>query len=63
MILSCDISLLTVLFIFGYAGSSLLRRLFCSWGEWGLLFVAMYRLLIVVASFVAEQGLQARGLQ
>ena len=36
---------------------------FCSGGEWGLLFIAMCRLLIVVASLVAEHGLQACGLQ
>ena len=29
----------------------------------GLLFIALHRLLIVVASFVAEQGLQVLGLQ
>ena len=29
----------------------------------GLLFIALHRLLIVVASFVAEQGLQVHGLQ
>ena len=31
--------------------------LFSSCGEWGLLFVAACRLLIVVASLVAEHGL------
>ena len=36
---------------------------FSSCGELGLLFVAVYRLLIVVASLVAEHGLQAHGLQ
>ena len=35
---------------------------FCSCGEWGLLFVAVHGLLIVVASLVAEHGLQARKL-
>ena len=38
-------------------------RVFSSCGEPGLLFVAVRRLLIVVASLVAEHGLQARGLQ
>ena len=38
-------------------------RAFSSCGERGLLFVAVRRLLIVVASLVAEHGLQARGLQ
>ena len=32
-------------------------RAFCSCGEWGLLFVAVCRLLIAVASLVAERGL------
>ena len=32
-------------------------RAFCSCGEWGLLFVAVHRLLIVVASLIAEHGL------
>ena len=38
-------------------------RAFSSCGEWGLLFVAVRGLLTVVASLVAEHGLQARGLQ
>ena len=36
---------------------------FSSCGEWGLLFVAVRGLLIVVASLVAEQGLKAHRLQ
>ena len=36
---------------------------FSSCGERGLLFVAVHGLLIVVASLVADHGLQARGLQ
>ena len=32
-------------------------RAFSSWGERGLLFVAVHRLLIAVASLVAERGL------
>ena len=32
-------------------------RAFSSYGEWGLLFVVVHRLLIVVASLVAEHGL------
>ena len=36
---------------------------FSSCGEWGLLFVAVRGLLLAVASLVAEQGLQACGLQ
>ena len=40
----------------------------CMWAfssciEWGLLFVEVHGLLIVVASLVAEHGLQARGPQ
>ena len=38
-------------------------RAFSSCGERGLLFVAVRGLLIAVASPVAEQGLQVRGLQ
>ena len=33
------------------------RGLFSSWGEWGLLFVAVRRLLIAVASLVVEHRL------
>ena len=47
-----------ILFIFGCIGSLLLRtRASSSWGEQGLLFVAVRRLLIAVASLVAEHGL------
>ena len=49
------------LFIFGYAGSSLLHRLFSSCGKWGLLFVEVCGLLLAVASLVAEHGLQSTG--
>ena len=38
-------------------------RAFSSCGEWGLLFVAVHRLLIAVSSLAAEHGLQAHGLQ
>ena len=38
-------------------------RAFSSCGEQGLLFVAVRRLLIAVASLVAEHGLQVRVLQ
>ena len=30
---------------------------FSTWGEWGLLFLAVRRLLIAVASLVVEHGL------
>ena len=36
---------------------------FSSCGEWGLLFGGMLRLLIVVASLVAEHGLEVNRLQ
>ena len=45
---------------FGWAGS--LLRLFSSWGEQGLLFVVVHRLLPEVASLVAEHRLQASKL-
>ena len=45
------------LFIFGCVGSSLLRAGFLSCDEQGLLFVAVCRLLVAVASLVAEHGL------
>ena len=38
-------------------------RAISSCSEQGLLFIAVRRLPIVVASLVAEHGLQARGLQ
>ena len=46
-----------LLFIFDCIGSSLLRVAFSSCGERGLLFVAVCRLLIAVASLVVEHGL------
>ena len=49
---------LKVFIYFGCAGSSLLHELFSSCGEQGnsLVAVAMQKLLIAVASFVAEHG-------
>ena len=44
-------------FIFGYAGSLLLHRLFSSCSEGGYSLVAACRLLIVVTSLVVEHGL------
>ena len=38
-------------------------RAFSSCGNWGLLFVAVHGLLIVVASLATEHGLQVHGLQ
>ena len=43
--------------ILGCAGSSLSGKLFSSCGELGLLFIAVRRLLIAVASLVVEHGL------
>ena len=43
--------------MFGRVGSLLLHVGFPSCGKWGLLFVAVRRLLITVASLVAEHGL------
>ena len=43
--------------IYGCVVSSLLRAAFSSCGERGLLFVAVCRLLVVVASLVVEHGL------
>ena len=45
------------LFTFGCFCSLLLRVAFSSCGEWGLLSIAVRRLLIVVASLVAEHML------
>ena len=50
------INLLIYIFIFGRAGSSLLCQLFSNCGQWGHS-VAKNRLLIAVASLVAELGL------
>ena len=47
------------LLIFVCAGSSLLHGLFSSCGEWGLVVVVVHRLLIAVASLVAEHRLYA----
>ena len=50
-------NLFIYLFIFGCVGSSLLCVGFSSCGERGLLFIAVHRLLVAVASLVAEHGL------
>ena len=47
-------------FIVYCTGSSLPYGLFFSCGKWGLLFVAVLRLLIVMASLVVEQGSRAQ---
>ena len=60
---SLYINLFILFIIFGCVGSSLLRGLFSSWGERGLLFIAVHGLLIAVASLVAEHGLQVHGPQ
>ena len=56
------IILLFYLFISGHAGSSLTCRLFSSWGEQRLLFIAVLGLLSAVASRCGA-GLRARGLR
>ena len=60
--LFCLIYLFICLFL-AALGLHCCTRAFSSCGEWGLLFVAVCRLLIAVASLAAEHGLQARGLQ
>ena len=47
-------------FIFGCVGSSLLCVAFSSYGERGLLFVAVHGLLIVVSSHCGARALGAR---
>ena len=44
-------------FIYGCAGSSLLCQLLSSYGERGLLFIAVHRLPIAVVSLVVKHGL------
>ena len=53
--------LFILLFIFLCPGSSLMRALFSSCGEQGLLFAEVLGLLITVASLVAEDGLSTCG--
>ena len=50
-------TLLKKIMHFGFAGSLLLRTGFLCSGEQGLLFVVVWRLLIVVASLVVEHRL------
>ena len=52
-----------ILIFLSVLGLRCCTRAFSSCGEQGLLFVALRGLLIVVASLVAEHGLQAQGLQ
>ena len=62
--ISVFIYLCIYLFIYlAVLGLRCCARAFSSCGEWGLVFVAVHGLLIVVASLVAEHGLSARGLQ
>ena len=51
------------LFILVILGLHCCTRAFSSCSEWGLLFIMVSRLLIAMASLVAEHGLQVRGLQ
>ena len=57
------IFLLIYLFIFGCVESQLLHAGFLQLWRAGLLFIAVHRLLIVVASLVVEHGLQVHRLQ
>ena len=50
-------SLIFLFFILAVLGLRCCVRAFSSCGEWGLLFVAVRRLLIAVACPVAEHGL------
>ena len=69
--ISCDLFLYNFyLFLFGWAGSLLLCRLFSSCSErgllsscckWGLLFVEVCGLLTEVTPLIVEHGLQAMG--
>ena len=49
-----------ILFIFSCAESLLLSGLFSSCGEWGLLFTAVHRLLILMASLVGYRSCGVR---
>ena len=51
------------LFIFRCAGFLLLHKLFSSCNGHGLLFIALHRFLIAVASFVAKQRLKNTEVQ
>ena len=55
--ISSEININKYLFIFDSAGSLLLHELFSRCPEPGLLFIEVHRLLIVVASLVAEHKL------
>ena len=55
--------LFVFLFIFGYVEFSLLRGLFSSCGEWGLLFIALSELLIGVAFLIVEHVFWVHGIQ
>ena len=55
----CSIIIIVVVIIFiilAALGLLCCVRVFSTCGEWGLLFIVMHRLLIVVASLVAEHG-------
>ena len=60
----CNVLLIYLIYLFlAVLGLRCCTRAFSICVEWGLLFVAVPGLLIVVACLVVEQGLQARGLQ
>ena len=61
-IINATFSYFIIFFKFIYLFLAVLGLHCCTWvfsscGEWGLLFVAVHRLLIAVASLVAEHGL------
>ena len=58
----CNILFKKLFIYFGCAGSSLLCPGFLCWGEQGLLFVLMLRLLLVEVSRVAEHRFWAHRL-
>ena len=51
---SKDVKISCILLFFGYVGSLLLFGLFSNCSKWGLLFVVVCGLLIVVSSLVSE---------
>ena len=58
-----DLFILLIYLFLAALGLHCCVRAFSSCSEQGLLFVAVSRLLIAVASLVVEHGLWARGLQ
>ena len=57
----CVFKLKKIFFLFGCAGSLLLRVAFTGCSEWQLLFIVVHRLLLAVASLVEEHRLRTCG--